>query len=59
MIRILLTHTPQARQQYYGERSLHGLQALAQVVLHQGDDALDAAGLIEAAPTSGSSSPTA
>jgi D-3-phosphoglycerate dehydrogenase len=49
MIKILLTHTPQARRQYYGERSLNGLQAAAQVVLHQGDDALDAAGLIDAA----------
>jgi len=49
MTRVLLTHTPQARQQYYGERSLHGLQAAAQVVLHEGADALDAAGLIGAA----------
>ena len=49
MTKVLLTHTPQARRQYYGERSLQGLQALAQVVLHQGNDALDAAGLIEAA----------
>ncbi|MDB5576678.1 MAG: hydroxyacid dehydrogenase [Bradyrhizobium sp.] len=49
MARVLLTHTPQARQQYYGERSLRGLQAAAQVVLHQGADALDAAGLIAAA----------
>jgi D-3-phosphoglycerate dehydrogenase len=49
MTKILLTHTPQARRQYYGERSLNGLQALAQVVLHDTDDALDAAGLIEAA----------
>lgn len=47
--RALLTHTPQARQQYYGERSLRGLQAVAQVVLHEGADALDAAGLIAAA----------
>ena len=47
--KILLTHTPQFRRQYYGERSLKGLQALAQVVLHEADDALDAAGLIEAA----------
>jgi D-3-phosphoglycerate dehydrogenase len=37
------------RRQYYGERSLNGLQALAQIVLHEGDDALDAPGLIEAA----------
>jgi len=49
MTRILLTHTPQSRQQYYGERSLRGLQAAAQVVLHEGADALDAAGLIGAA----------
>src|ERR1700754_4510852 len=49
MTKVLLTHTPQARRQYYGERSLSGLQAAADVVLHQGDDALDAAGLIEAA----------
>ena len=48
-LKVLLTHTPQARRQYYGERSLSGLQALAQVVLHEADDALDAAGLIEAA----------
>jgi D-3-phosphoglycerate dehydrogenase / 2-oxoglutarate reductase len=49
MAKVLLTHTPQARRQYYGERSLNGLQALAQVILHEGSAALDAAGLIEAA----------
>src|SRR5713101_7139839 len=49
MIKVLLTHTPQARRQYYGERSLNGLQALAQVALHEADEALDAAGLIDAA----------
>ena len=49
MTKVLLTHTPQARRQYYGERSLNDLKALAQVVLHEGDDALDAAGLIDAA----------
>jgi D-3-phosphoglycerate dehydrogenase len=48
-LKILLTHTPQARSQYYGERSLKGLQAIAQVELHDASDALDAAGLIEAA----------
>jgi D-3-phosphoglycerate dehydrogenase len=48
-LKVLLTHTPQFRRQYYGERSLQGLQAVAQVVLHQADDALDAAGLIDAA----------
>jgi D-3-phosphoglycerate dehydrogenase / 2-oxoglutarate reductase len=49
MAKVLLTHTTQARRQYYGERSLNGLQALAEVILHEGDDALDTAGLIEAA----------
>jgi D-3-phosphoglycerate dehydrogenase / 2-oxoglutarate reductase len=48
-LKVLLTHTPEFRRQYYGARSLKGLQAVAQVVLHEGDDALDAAGLIEAA----------
>ena len=48
-MKVLLTHTPQARAQYYGERSLSGLQTIAQVQLHGGDDALDAPGLIEAA----------
>jgi D-3-phosphoglycerate dehydrogenase len=48
-LKVLLTHTPQARRQYYGERSLQGLRTIAQVVLHEGSDALDAAGLIDAA----------
>ncbi|XIA64568.1 NAD(P)-dependent oxidoreductase [Bradyrhizobium sp. TZ2] len=48
-MKILLTHTPQARAQYYGERSLNGLQDIARVKLHQANDALDAAGLIAAA----------
>jgi D-3-phosphoglycerate dehydrogenase / 2-oxoglutarate reductase len=48
-LKILLTHTPQSRAQYYGARSLEGLQAIAQVKLHESNDALDAAGLIEAA----------
>jgi D-3-phosphoglycerate dehydrogenase len=48
-LKILLTHTPQSRAQYYGERALSSLQALADVKLHAQGDALDAAGLIEAA----------
>jgi D-3-phosphoglycerate dehydrogenase len=48
-LKILLTHTPQARAQYYGERSLAGLRRIAPVKLHEVDEALDAAGLIEAA----------
>jgi D-3-phosphoglycerate dehydrogenase len=37
------------RRNYYGERSLKGLQALAEVILHQGEEPLDAAGLVRAA----------
>ena len=48
-MKVLLTHTPELRRQYYGERSLKGLQALAEVRLHDDDEALDAARLIEAA----------
>ena len=48
-MKVLLTHTPQSRAQYYGARSLAGLQAIAEVKLHEQDDALDAAGLIRAA----------
>ena len=48
-LKVLLTHTPQFRRQYYGERSLHDLQAIAEVALTEACDALDADGLIEAA----------
>jgi D-3-phosphoglycerate dehydrogenase / 2-oxoglutarate reductase len=48
-LKILLTHTPQSRAQYYGARALAGLQAIAEVKLHEASDALDAAGLIAAA----------
>ena len=48
-MKVLLTHTPEFRRQYYGERSLKGLQALAEVRLCDDDEALDAARLIEAA----------
>jgi len=48
-MKVLLTHTPRARAQYYGERSLKGLQAIADVKLHQADAALDAFALIAAA----------
>ncbi|WJR76964.1 NAD(P)-dependent oxidoreductase [Bradyrhizobium sp. NP1] len=45
-MKVLLTHPPEFRRQYYGERSLKGLQALAEVRLHEGDEPLDAAGLV-------------
>ena len=48
-MKILLTPTPDFRAQYYGERSLKGLQALGEVKLHESSQALDAKGLIEAA----------
>jgi D-3-phosphoglycerate dehydrogenase len=48
-MKVLLTHTPEFRRQYYGERSLKGLQALAEVILHDGDTPLDAVGLVAAA----------
>jgi D-3-phosphoglycerate dehydrogenase / 2-oxoglutarate reductase len=48
-LKILLTHPPQTRRQYYGVRSLSGLQAIADVRLHDHADALDTAGLIAAA----------
>nr|WP_155262491.1 NAD(P)-dependent oxidoreductase [Bradyrhizobium sp. BR2003] len=37
------------RRDYYGERSLNGLRAVADVRLHEGEEALDAAALVEAA----------
>jgi len=48
-LKILLAHTPQMRRDYYGERSLDGLRAVAEVTLHEGADALDAAALVDAA----------
>ena len=48
-MKVLLTHTPDFRRQYYGERSLKRLQAVAQVELNEADEVLDASALIEAA----------
>jgi D-3-phosphoglycerate dehydrogenase / 2-oxoglutarate reductase len=48
-LKVLLTHPPEFRRQYYGERSLHGLQALAEVTLHTSEVPLDADGLVAAA----------
>ncbi|TNC10071.1 hydroxyacid dehydrogenase [Methylobacterium terricola] len=48
-MRVLLTHTPRARDQYYGPRALAALRGLAEVVLHEGDAPLDAAALVAAA----------
>jgi D-3-phosphoglycerate dehydrogenase len=48
-MKILLTHTPHMRDNYYGTRALKGLGALGDVVLHQGDETLEGEGLIAAA----------
>ena len=42
-MKVLLTPTPDFRRQYYGERALAGLRAIADVKLHEGGDALDRA----------------
>ncbi len=48
-MKILLTHTPHMRDNYYGARALKGLSALGEVVLHQGNETLEGEGLIAAA----------
>jgi len=48
-VKVLLTHTPQSRRQYYGERALTALRELAEVRLNERDAALDPPALIEAA----------
>jgi D-3-phosphoglycerate dehydrogenase len=48
-MKLLLTHVPQARQQYYGARALASLRELVEVTLHEGAAPLDPKGLIAAA----------
>lgn len=48
-MKILLTHTPHMRDNYYGARALAGLSALGEVVLHQGSETLEGPTLIAAA----------
>ena len=48
-MKILLTHTSHMRDNYYGARALAGLQALGDVVLHQGRETLEGPALIDAA----------
>jgi D-3-phosphoglycerate dehydrogenase len=47
--RILLTHSPEALAQYYGERALAGLRAVGEVKLHSGSEPLAGEALIAAA----------
>jgi D-3-phosphoglycerate dehydrogenase len=49
MARILLTHSPETLQNYYGPRALAGLQALGDVITNQSDQPLAGSALIEAA----------
>jgi D-3-phosphoglycerate dehydrogenase / 2-oxoglutarate reductase len=48
-LKILLTHSPQARALYYGERALAGLREVGRVKLHQGSKSLEGEELIKAA----------
>jgi len=48
-VRLLLTHVPLARRQYYGARALAQLHELAEVTLHEAEAPLDPRGLIAAA----------
>lgn len=49
MATILLTHSPDALANYYGERALRGLQAVGEVRLHAGPQSLEGQALIAAA----------
>jgi D-3-phosphoglycerate dehydrogenase / 2-oxoglutarate reductase len=46
---ILLTHTPDMRRNYYGDRALARLRELGTLRLHETDEPLDAEGLVHAA----------
>ena len=48
-MKILLTHSPEALQNYYGERALAGLKQLGDVKLHHGAASLEGEALIKAA----------
>jgi D-3-phosphoglycerate dehydrogenase len=49
MPKLLLTHTPRARRQYYGAHALERLHALVDVALHEANEPLDPPSLIEIA----------
>ena len=48
-MRILLTHSPEARALYYGDRALAGLRKVGDVKLHEGSSPLEGDALIAAA----------
>ncbi len=49
MARVFLTHIPEMRRNYYGERALAALRRHAEVVINPGDQVLDADALAAAA----------
>ncbi len=48
-MKLLLTHVPLSRKNYYGARALARLQELVEVTLHEGDAPLDPRGVIATA----------
>lgn len=48
-MKLLLTHTPQSRRQYYGAKPLELLRGLVELKTHEGDAPLDPQGLMAAA----------
>ncbi|MBP0495396.1 hydroxyacid dehydrogenase [Roseomonas sp. SG15] len=48
-MKVFLTHTPATRERYYGPRALAELRAMAEVILHEGEEPLTPQGLIAAA----------
>jgi D-3-phosphoglycerate dehydrogenase / 2-oxoglutarate reductase len=48
-VRILLTHSPEARANYYGERALRALQGVGHVILNDTSSSLEGEALIAAA----------
>jgi D-3-phosphoglycerate dehydrogenase len=48
-LRILLTHSPEARALYYGDRALAGLRKVGEVKLHEGSAPLEGEALVSAA----------
>lgn len=48
-MKLLLTHTPRSRRQYYGAQPLEKLRGLVDLTTHEGDSPLDPVGLIAAA----------
>ncbi len=49
MARILLTHSPETRENYYGPRALAGLRALGELKLNETDTPLEGRPLVDAA----------